>query len=150
MVMSKDVHFCSQFSKTARRTPNETCRWANVLKMSNIEHSPAVERCIMWWKTKELTLKQILSVPCPTCGAAIEEACELHTGPGAPSHTEIGNFPQPRPWNEARANDKRNYAFDRLPNNCSLLTSFLPGLSPIISTYLTSLASLGGSHGKLR
>ena len=31
-------------------------------------------------KTKELTPKQILSVPCPTCGAAIEEACELHTG----------------------------------------------------------------------
>jgi hypothetical protein len=31
-------------------------------------------------KTKELTLKQILSVPCPTCGAATEEACELHTG----------------------------------------------------------------------
>ena len=31
-------------------------------------------------KTKELTLKQIVSVPCPTCGAAPEEACELHTG----------------------------------------------------------------------
>ena len=31
-------------------------------------------------KTKELTRKQILSVPCPTCGAAIEEMCELHTG----------------------------------------------------------------------
>jgi hypothetical protein len=31
-------------------------------------------------KTKELTPKQILSVPCNTCGAAIGEACELHTG----------------------------------------------------------------------
>jgi hypothetical protein len=31
-------------------------------------------------KTKELTPKQILSVPCPTCGAATEEPCELHTG----------------------------------------------------------------------
>lgn len=31
-------------------------------------------------KTKELTLKQILSVPCATCGAAIGKACELHTG----------------------------------------------------------------------
>ena len=54
---------------------------ASVLKMSNIEH-------LYWWgslhyiavKTKELTLKQILSVPCPTCGAAAEKACELHTG----------------------------------------------------------------------
>jgi len=31
-------------------------------------------------KTKELTPKQILSVPCTTCGAAIGEACELNTG----------------------------------------------------------------------
>jgi hypothetical protein len=31
-------------------------------------------------KTKELTPEQILSVPCTTCGAAIGEACELHTG----------------------------------------------------------------------
>jgi hypothetical protein len=31
-------------------------------------------------KTKELTLKQIFSVPYPTCGAATEEACEPHTG----------------------------------------------------------------------
>ena len=30
-------------------------------------------------KTRELTLKQTLSVPCPTCGAAINEVCELHT-----------------------------------------------------------------------
>jgi len=31
-------------------------------------------------KTKELTLKQINSVPCTTCWAAIGEACELHSG----------------------------------------------------------------------
>jgi hypothetical protein len=31
-------------------------------------------------KTKELTPKQIFSVPCPTCGAATGEACELQTG----------------------------------------------------------------------
>jgi hypothetical protein len=31
-------------------------------------------------KTKELTLKQILFVPCPTCRAATKEVCELHTG----------------------------------------------------------------------
>ncbi len=31
-------------------------------------------------KSKELSLKQTLAVPCPTCGAAIKEACELHTG----------------------------------------------------------------------
>ncbi len=31
-------------------------------------------------KTRELTPKQILSVRCTTCGAAIGEACELHTG----------------------------------------------------------------------
>jgi hypothetical protein len=49
--------------------------------MSSIEHLSALERCIMWVvKRKELTPKQIFSVPCPTCGAAIKEACELHTG----------------------------------------------------------------------
>jgi hypothetical protein len=31
-------------------------------------------------KTKELTLKQVLFVPCPTCGAATKEVCELHSG----------------------------------------------------------------------
>lgn len=31
-------------------------------------------------KTKELTPKQILSVPCDTCGAAVGEVCELYTG----------------------------------------------------------------------
>jgi len=31
-------------------------------------------------KSKDLSLKQTLSVPCPTCGAAINERCELHSG----------------------------------------------------------------------
>ena len=31
-------------------------------------------------KTQELTRKQILSVPCPTCRAAIGKACALLTG----------------------------------------------------------------------
>jgi hypothetical protein len=31
-------------------------------------------------KTKELTAKQVFSVPCTTCGAAVGEVCELHSG----------------------------------------------------------------------
>jgi hypothetical protein len=31
-------------------------------------------------KTKDLTLEQILSVPCPTCGATHDVACELYAG----------------------------------------------------------------------
>jgi hypothetical protein len=31
-------------------------------------------------KTRELTAEQISSVPCATCGAAVGEVCELHTG----------------------------------------------------------------------
>lgn len=31
-------------------------------------------------KAKELTLKQMVSVPCPTCGAGITEPCELNSG----------------------------------------------------------------------
>jgi hypothetical protein len=31
-------------------------------------------------KAKDLTMKQMLSVPCTTCGATIGEACELHNG----------------------------------------------------------------------
>jgi hypothetical protein len=54
---------------------------ANVLKVSIIEHFPAVDTLHYGIvKIKDLTLKQIQSVPCPTCGAAIEKACELHTG----------------------------------------------------------------------
>ena len=31
-------------------------------------------------RNKELTPKQLIAVPCPTCGAAIGEPCELHSG----------------------------------------------------------------------
>jgi hypothetical protein len=49
--------------------------------MSSIEHlSPPETLHYGLVKTKELTLKQILFVPCPTCGAATKEVCELHTG----------------------------------------------------------------------
>jgi hypothetical protein len=54
---------------------------ANVLKMSDIEHLPSCGTVhYVAVKTKDLTKKQVLSVPCPTCGAATEEACELHSG----------------------------------------------------------------------
>jgi hypothetical protein len=57
------------------------CRLANVLKMSNFEHFSGCGRLhYVVVKTKELTPKQILSVRCPTCGAATGEACELHSG----------------------------------------------------------------------
>jgi hypothetical protein len=49
--------------------------------MINIEHlwrSETLHHVLV--KTKELTPTQILSVPCNTCGAAIGEICELHTG----------------------------------------------------------------------
>jgi len=50
-------------------------------KMSFIEHlflRTAFHHMIV--KAKELTPKQILTVPCAICGAAIGEVCELHTG----------------------------------------------------------------------
>ena len=56
--------------------------WLNVWQVSNIEHPPhtgTLHYAVV--KTKELTPKQILFVPCNTCGAAIGEACELHPGP---------------------------------------------------------------------
>jgi len=44
-------------------------------------------------KLKELTPKQTLSVPCPICGAAIDEPCELHTGaPRSEPHQDRNLF----------------------------------------------------------
>lgn len=58
--------------------------------MSNIEHlagCKALHNAIV--KAKDLTPKQILSVPCTTCGAAIGEVCELNTGaPRTEPHRE--------------------------------------------------------------
>jgi hypothetical protein len=57
------------------------CGPANRLKMSNIEHSGSGETLqSLGMKTRELTAKQISSVPCPTCGATTGDACELRTG----------------------------------------------------------------------
>ena len=40
-------------------------------------------------KKKELTRKQLSSVPCPTCGAAAGERCELHSGgPRSEAHVD--------------------------------------------------------------
>jgi hypothetical protein len=81
MVITKDVHFCSELVKSRCRNRMKPAAWLNVLKMSIIEHlltCGTLHYVVV--KTKELTPAQILSVPCPTCGAAPEEACELHTG----------------------------------------------------------------------
>jgi hypothetical protein len=81
-VNPKSVHFCSQwvhFCAAFARLQSEKIRsLANMFKMEQISkwagfYSVAV-------KSKELTLKQTLAVPCPTCGAATKEACELQTG----------------------------------------------------------------------
>jgi hypothetical protein len=67
--------------KKALADPMKPAGLPNVFKMSIIEHfSSCGTRYYGAVKTKELTLKQILSVPCPTCGAATEEACKLHAG----------------------------------------------------------------------
>jgi hypothetical protein len=78
-----DHQECSLLLRIAKTGdgPNQTYRLAKVLKMSNIEHFLAVgtlHHVVV--KTKELTRKQMFSVPCPTCDAAIGEACTLHTG----------------------------------------------------------------------
>ena len=81
MVITKNVHFCSSLVKPLAQTRNDSCHFANVLKMSKIDHllDCGTVHCGAM-KSKELTLKQILSVPCPTCGAAAAEACGLQTG----------------------------------------------------------------------
>jgi hypothetical protein len=45
MAITKDVHFCSQLVKPAGGA-KMTCGVANILKMSNIKHFPAVDRRI--------------------------------------------------------------------------------------------------------
>ena len=67
----------------------EKCRWTRLIpcrfaKRAENDQNCAFSRMGRWQyvvvKTKELTPKQILSAPCTTCGAALWEACELHTG----------------------------------------------------------------------
>jgi hypothetical protein len=94
---SQEMFTFAQDWEESRQEASETCCPANLLQMSNIEHfCTGGTSHYLAMKTKELTAKQILSVPCPTCGAAIAEAFELHSG--APSRTELENFPRPRPW----------------------------------------------------
>jgi hypothetical protein len=80
MVIIKAVHFCTQLLRTRWGT-KENLPLGNLSSLSNIEH---YSRCgklhYVPVKTKELSRKQILFVPCPTCGAALEEGCVLHTG----------------------------------------------------------------------
>ena len=74
--------------------------------MSNIEHFSVcgtVHHVVM--KTKELTLKQILSVPCPTCGAATKESCELHTGARRTEPHRDRKLSAAEPWKRRPAND---------------------------------------------
>lgn len=73
--------FAHSWKNPGQTFQNGSKRLANVLKMINIEHLS--RRATFHYavvKTRELTPKQILSVPCNTCGAAIGEACELNTG----------------------------------------------------------------------
>jgi hypothetical protein len=77
---TEDVHFCSQFVKNRPANPNETCRLPCIENEQYLAFfSFGTLHYVVVVKSKELTLKQIFSVPCPTCGAAIKEACELHT-----------------------------------------------------------------------
>ena len=75
-------NFAHNWKNPTGLTQNGTRRLAIMYwQVSNIEHPPhsgTLHYAVV--KTKELTPKQILSVPCNTCGAAIGEACELHTG----------------------------------------------------------------------
>lgn len=62
-------------------TQNETCRSPKYIK--NVQYRtaslPETAHSVLV-KTRELTAEQISSVPCITCGAAVGEVCELHTG----------------------------------------------------------------------
>jgi hypothetical protein len=50
-------------------------------RVSRIELFSIWRCCIIQnMKARELTLKQILAVRCPTCGAAPQERCELTSG----------------------------------------------------------------------
>lgn len=79
--MSKDVYFCSHFGNPRGAPIIEPTARFNVLRMSNIEHFSCWEELhYLEVKSKELTARQVLSVPCATCGASVGEACELHSG----------------------------------------------------------------------
>jgi hypothetical protein len=95
--------------KSRPASPDETCR---LLGIENEQYWPFFSfgtlHHVVVVKSKELTLKQILSVPCPTCGAAIEEACELHTGARRTEPHRNRKLSAAEAWNEAKASDKQN------------------------------------------
>jgi hypothetical protein len=64
-----------QESLTTRTQPAAPLQ---MLQMSNIENCSRKTLLYSTMKTKELTAKQVLSVPCPTCGAVTGDACEPH------------------------------------------------------------------------
>jgi len=77
---SKDGLFCSELGK-CRLTCLVIFCLVKCAKLCNIEHfSGGGVLHHIRVKSKEFTPEQTLSVPCTTCGAAIGEACELHTG----------------------------------------------------------------------
>jgi len=60
--------------------PANVDRYANAFNVSNVEHLPALEhRMIGAVKANKFTLRQILRVLCPDCGAAIGKFCDLDT-----------------------------------------------------------------------
>jgi hypothetical protein len=68
------------FAQNQQESPTtrmQTAAPVKMLQMSDLRILAAAKRCCSTMKTKELTAKQILSVP---CGAVTLDACEPHTG----------------------------------------------------------------------
>lgn len=59
-------------------TPADSALGFGLCKIEHFRDARTLHYVVV--KIKELTPEQILTVPCTTCGAAIGEACELHTG----------------------------------------------------------------------
>src|ERR1700689_4204855 len=67
------------------RTQNDNYRLTKAIKNEqNWTFLRPGTRHYVAMKSKELTPKQILSVPCTTCGAGVGEALDLHPGPPPP------------------------------------------------------------------
>src|SRR5579863_2901091 len=80
-MIAEAVQFCSQIDESFGWTRLTAALDLNVTRMSNIGHFHSADRLHdVGVKVRELTPKQIMSVPCTTCGAAIGEVCELHSG----------------------------------------------------------------------
>jgi len=71
--------------------------------MSNIEHFSAMKYCMMsQWKPRNLPQSRFY--PCLVLRAVprSRSLANYIWAPCAPSHTGIGNFPQPRPWKRSQ------------------------------------------------